>query len=46
MEKVFGLKLEQTPWLSDEELCTFLKSENEQFKEKERLSSCYDSGLW
>lgn len=43
--KAFGLKPEQTPWLSDEELYDFFKKEasHEDWK---RLSSCDEKGLW
>jgi hypothetical protein len=45
IDKAFGLKSEQTPWLSDEELYEFFKMEagHEYWK---RLSSCDEKGLW
>jgi hypothetical protein len=46
MDKTFGLKLEQTEWLADEELYAFLNAEFNEFKMKDRLSSCSEGGLW
>lgn len=43
MDKTFGLKLEQTEWLADEELYAFLKAESNM---KDSLSSCSEGGLW
>ncbi len=46
MDKVFGLKLEETGWLGDEDLHAFLRRETEEFPKDDRLSSCSDTGLW
>jgi hypothetical protein len=46
MDKAFGLKVEQTPWLGDEDLYEFLKRESVDFSEEDRLSSCSNKGLW
>jgi hypothetical protein len=46
MDKAFGLKVEQTPWLGDEDLYEFLKRESVDLAEEDRLSSCSNKGLW
>ena len=39
------LDVDQTPWLSDEGLLTFFQTEA-ALAERERLSACYEKGLW
>jgi hypothetical protein len=46
MDKAFGLKLEQTGWLANEDLHAFLRSEVTNHKAEDRLSSCSNVGLW
>ena len=46
MDKAFGLKVEDTGWLGDEDLHAFLRRETAEFPKEDRLSACSDKGLW
>jgi hypothetical protein len=46
MDKTFGLTMDDTGWLGDEDLHAFLRRETAEFSKEDRLSACTDKGLW
>ena len=45
LDKFFGLKVNEIPWLTDESLFKFFREEASNFKSRDRLSSCFERGL-